>query len=147
MLFKYLYFPKDTNMATSKVTYLGDLRTSCEHLASGSTIITDAPIDNNGKGEAFSPTDLVATSYASCMFTIMGIYCNNHGLEMKHGEATVTKIMGSAPRRIEKIVIDIDLSGNQWDELEAKKVIAAGKACPVAKTLGDNVEVEFTFKL
>lgn len=132
-------------MATSKVTYLGDLRTSCEHLASGTTIFTDAPIDNNGKGEAFSPTDLVTTSYASCMITIMGIYCNNHGLILKKADATITKIMGESPRRIQKIVIEMDLSGNDWDEHQTQKVIAAGKACPVAKTLGDNVEVEFSF--
>ena len=63
-------------MITSKVEYLGDLRTKCTHLQSQTEIITDAPIDNNGKGEAFSPTDLVATAYASCMITIMGIFCN-----------------------------------------------------------------------
>lgn len=132
-------------MATSKVTYTGDLRTTAVHLASGTTIITDAPVDNNGKGEAFSPTDLVATAYASCMFTIMGIYCNNHGLSFQHGEATITKIMTEAPRRIQKIGIEMDISGNGWSETEIQKVIAAGKACPVARTLGDNVEVEFSF--
>lgn len=133
-------------MATSKVTYLGNLRTSCLHIASGTTILTDAPVDNQGKGEAFSPTDLVATSYASCMITIMGIYCNNHGLEFKNAEATVTKIMSEAPRRIQKIVIELDLQGNNWSEEEQKKVLAAGKACPVARTLGGNVEVDFDFK-
>ena len=133
-------------MATSKVSYLGNLRTSCVHLASGTTIITDAPVDNNGKGEAFSPTDLVATAYASCMITIMGIYCNSHEIDFSHAEATVTKIMSEAPRRIQKIVIELDLAGNNWDDAQAKKVIAAGKACPVARTLGDNVEMEFDFK-
>jgi putative redox protein len=132
-------------MATSKVTYLGDLRTSCTHLASNSTIITDAPIDNNGKGEAFSPTDLVATAYASCMITIMGIYCNNQGLVLAHADATVTKIMAESPRRIQKIILEFDLSGNNWDENQTQKVIAAGKACPVAKTIGDQVEVEYRF--
>jgi len=133
-------------MATSKVTYLGGLRTSCTHLASGNTIITDAPVDNNGKGEAFSPTDLVATAYASCMITIMGIYCENHGLTLTHAEASVTKIMAAAPRRIEKIIIELDLTGNGWDETAQQKVLAAGKACPVAKTLGDQVEVELEVK-
>ena len=131
---------------TSKVTYLGDLRTSCTHLASGTQIITDAPIDNHGKGEAFSPTDLVATSLASCMITIMGIYCNEHQIAFKHAEASIAKIMASAPRRIEKIVVELDLSDNNWDETTRKKVIAAGKACPVAKTLDGNVEMEFLFK-
>lgn len=131
---------------TSKVTYLGDLRTSCMHLASGTQIITDAPVDNHGKGEAFSPTDLVATSLASCMITIMGIFCNEHQIAFKHAEANITKIMASAPRRIEKVVVELDLSGNNWDEITRKKVIAAGKACPVAKTLDGNVEMEFLFK-
>ena len=133
-------------MATSKVSYLGNLRTQATHLASGQQIITDAPVDNNGKGEAFSPTDLVATAYASCMFTIMGIYCAHHDLRFEQAEASVTKIMSDAPRRIEKIVIEMDLTGNGWTGTEAQKVIAAGKACPVARTLGDNVTVEFTFK-
>ena len=132
-------------MITSKVDYLGGLRTSATHVASGATIITDAPIDNHGKGEAFSPTDLVATSYASCMLTIIGIYCQSHELPFSHGKAEVTKIMSSTPpRKIEKLIVTIDISNNGWDENQTKHVIAAGKACPVAKTLGDNLEVELT---
>jgi uncharacterized OsmC-like protein len=130
---------------TSKVTYLGNLRTSCEHLSSGNKILTDAPLDNFGKGEAFSPTDLVATSLASCMLTIIGIYCQNHEIPFTSGEVSVQKIMGSGPRRIEKIVLHIDLKGNNWDEKTMEKAIAAGKACPVAKTLDGNVEMEFNF--
>jgi uncharacterized OsmC-like protein len=130
---------------TSKVTYLGNLRTSCEHLSSGNKILTDAPLDNFGKGEAFSPTDLVATSLASCMLTIIGIYCQNHEIQFTSGEVSVQKIMGSGPRRIEKIVLHIDLKGNNWDEKTLEKAIAAGKACPVAKTLDGNVEMEFNF--
>jgi uncharacterized OsmC-like protein len=130
---------------TSKVTYLGNLRTSCEHLSSGNKILTDAPLDNFGKGEAFSPTDLVATSLASCMLTIIGIYCQNHEIPFTNGEVSVQKIMGSGPRRIEKIVLHIDLKGNNWDEKTMEKAIAAGKACPVAKTLDGNVEMEFNF--
>lgn len=132
-------------MITSKVTYLGNLKTSCEHIQSGSKIITAAPVDNNGDGSAFSPTDLAATSFASCMITIMGIYCNAHGLELKRAEAEVTKIMASNPRRISELVIKMDISGNEWSDLEREKVIAAGKACPVAKTLGDNVVVDLEF--
>jgi len=130
-------------MITSEIKYLGNLRTECHHLASGTIIETDAPIDNKGKGERFSPTDLVATAYASCMMTIMGIYCNEHGIEMNTGIARVHKIMEANPRRIGKLIIEMDFSGNNWSELEAEKVLRAGKACPVAKTLGDNVEVEF----
>ena len=130
---------------TSKVKYLGDLRTESTHLSSGKKIITDAPIDNHGKGEAFSPTDLVATSLASCMLTIIGIYCQNHAIEFKNGHVEVEKIMGTNPRRIEKINLNIDLSENRWDETTRLKVIAAGKACPVAKTLEGNVIMEFNF--
>ena len=129
----------------SKVSYLGNLRTSCTHLTSGNSIITDAPKDNFGKGEAFSPTDLVATSLASCMLTIIGIYCKNNGLNFVNGNIYIEKIISFSPRKIEKILLNIDLSGNNWDELTKKKVIAAGKACPVAKTLDGNVEMEFNF--
>lgn len=133
-------------MITSKVTYLGNLRTSCEHLQSGTKIITDAPTDNHGKGEAFSPTDLVATAYASCMITIIGIYCNNNNYTFEHAEAAVTKIMASNPRRIDQIEISIDLSQNGWDEATQKKVEIAARACPVAKTLDGNVSAEIVFK-
>jgi len=132
-------------MATARVTYLGNLRTSCEHLASGTKIITDAPIDNQGKGEAFSPTDIAATSLASCMITIMGIYCQNHDISFESCEATVEKHMGTGPRRIEKIVVNLDLNGNNWDDVTRKKVIMAGRTCPVALTLEGNVELEFNF--
>jgi putative redox protein len=131
-------------MVTAEVNYLGDLRTHCLHTRSGVEIITDAPTDNHGRGEAFSPTDLVATAYASCMITIMGIFCREHDLVFKHAKASVEKIMESNPRRIGKIVIALDLTGNGWSDKEAEKVIRAGKACPVAKTLGDNIELELT---
>lgn len=129
-------------MKTASVRYLGELRTECTHLGSGTKIITDAPLDNHGKAEAFSPTDLVATSLASCVMTIMGIYCQSHGIEFRSAEATIEKHMASDPRRVAKIVLDMDLSGNPWDELTKKKVIAAGKACPVARTLEGNVVLE-----
>ena len=87
-------------MATSKIEYLGDLRTKSIHLASGKEIITDAPLDNNGKGEFFSPTDLVAVSYVSCMLTIIGIYCNNNNIDFTFGHASINKVMSSNPRRI-----------------------------------------------
>lgn len=130
-------------MKTASVRYLGDLRTECTHLGSGTKIITDAPLDNHGKAEAFSPTDLVATSLASCVITIMGIYCQSHQIAFVAAEATIEKQMGADPRRISKIILNLDLSGNNWDELTKKKVIAAGKACPVARTLEGNVSLEF----
>jgi uncharacterized OsmC-like protein len=133
-------------MTTSTVEYLGGLRTSCTHTKSQTKIITDAPLDNNGKGEFFSPTDLLATAYASCMITIMGIYCEANSIHFTHGTSDVIKIMGTNPRRVSKIVLKMDFSGNNWDEETADKVIRAGKACPVAQTLGTNVEVEFDIK-
>lgn len=132
-------------MVTSTVEYLGNLRTKCTHLQSGMEIVTDAPVDNNGKGEAFSPTDLAATAYASCMITIIGIFCETHGLHFNHANAQVQKIMGSNPRRISKVVIEMDLSGNNWSDTEAEKAIRAGKNCPVAKTFSEDVEIEFSF--
>ena len=133
-------------MSISKVEYLGGLRTKCVHLKSGVEIITDAPADNNGKGEAFSPTDLVATVYASCMLTIIGIYCENHSIHFEYAVASVNKIMESNPRRIGKIEISIDFSRNNWDSEIQKRIIRAGETCPVAKTLGDNIEVEFNYQ-
>ena len=129
-------------MKTASVRYLGELRTECTHLGSGTKIITDAPLDNHGKAEAFSPTDLVATSLASCVMTIMGIYCQSHNIPFISAEATIEKQMASDPRRISKIVLDMDLSANNWDERTKQKVIAAGKACPVARTLEGNVSLE-----
>lgn len=134
-------------MATSTVKYLGNLRTECTHLQSGTVIQTDAPTDNNGKGEKFSPTDLVATAYASCMITIMGIYCNEHHIAFSSAEATITKIMASSPRRIGKLVIQMDLSGNSWDETTAERVIRAGRACPVARSVSSEMEIEFEFNV
>lgn len=132
-------------MATAEVTYLGGLRTECAHLASGTVIYTDPPVDNHGKGEQFSPTDLVATAYASCMITIMGIYCMEHSHSFEKAKASVTKIMAASPRRIGKLVIEMDLRGNGWDALTTEKVIRAGKACPVAKSVDPELEIELTF--
>jgi uncharacterized OsmC-like protein len=130
---------------TSKVVYLGDLKTECTHIQSGTKIITDAPLDNQGKGEAFSPTDLLATSLASCMMTIIGIYCKNHGINFDSCTAEIEKIMGVNPRKVEKIIVHMDFTGNNWDSSTLEKVIIAGKTCPVAKTIEDSVQIEFNF--
>jgi uncharacterized OsmC-like protein len=134
-------------MATARIEYLGGLRTKCTHLKSGTEILTDAPVDNHGKGDAFSPTDLVATAYISCMMTIVGIYCNNHDIEMVGGTGEVTKSMASGPRRIEKLGIELDFSMNNWSEDEQKRIVAAAEACPVAKSVSENmiVEINYTF--
>jgi len=133
-------------MATSKVEYLGGLRTKCTHLKSGVEVITDAPVDNNGKGESFSPTDLVATAYISCMMTIVGIYCDKHDLRFDKGVGTVEKIMGIDPRRVQKLIILLDLSGNDWSDKEQLKVKNAANVCPVAMSVSDDMEIELQYK-
>ena len=137
---------KAIHMATAEIEYLGNLRTKCVHLKSGVEIITDAPTDNNGKGESFSPTDLVATAYVSCMFTIIGIHCNSFDLKFESGKATMTKSMGSAPRRVTKIEIDMDRSGNDWSTEEQGRIVRAAEACPVAKSVHSDMEIVFNYK-
>jgi uncharacterized OsmC-like protein len=94
-------------MATIHTSYLGDLRTEAEHLQSGNKLITDAPLDNNGKGEAFSPTDLLAASLGSCMLTIMGIAARTHNMSIEGTIASITKIMAAEPRRVSEIHIEV----------------------------------------
>lgn len=130
---------------TSKVTYLGNLRTEAEHLQSGSKMITDAPVDNHGKGEAFSPTDTVATALASCMLTIMGIKANDHQMEIEGTTAEVTKVMTDKPRRISKIKINISVKGS-FEEKERKILENAALTCPVYHSLHTDIEKPVTFK-
>ena len=131
-------------MATSKVTYLGELRTECEHLQSQDTFITDAPLDNQGKGEAFSPTDTVATALASCMFTIIGIKARDLGIEVEGAVAEVTKTMAADPRRISgiKVVISFPTS---YDEKHRKILERAAETCPVLYSLHPDVDLDISF--
>lgn len=130
---------------TSKVVYLGDLRTECTHNKSGDTFITDAPTDNNGKGLAFSPTDTVATGLASCMMTVMGIKARDMGVEMKGTTAEVTKIMASDPRRISKIEVVLDLPFPADDK--TKTILEnTARTCPVFYSLHPDIEKDITFK-
>src|SRR5271163_547191 len=99
-------------MATIETTYIGDLRTEATHLQSGTKIITDAPTDNQGKGEAFSPTDLLAEALASCVLTTMGITANTHGINIDGTTAEVTKIMAANPRRVAEVVVDLKFPVN-----------------------------------
>ncbi|RMD75762.1 MAG: OsmC family peroxiredoxin [Bacteroidetes bacterium] len=131
---------------TSEVTYTGDLRTEAVHLRSGNRIITDAPVDNRGKGEAFSPTDLVATALASCMLTIMGIRARDKGWAIEGTRATVNKIMASNPRRIARVEIDIHLpSGKTWTEEQRQTLEEAARTCPVCRSLHPDLEVAVQF--
>jgi uncharacterized OsmC-like protein len=131
-------------MATSKVTYLGDLRTSSIHLQSGSEIISDAPIDNNGKGEAFSPTDTVANGLASCMFTVMGIKARDLEVDFSNSTAEVTKIMGTEPRRINEIHVTFNMNVIADDKT---KIILERTAmtCPVFYSLHPDIKKEIVF--
>ncbi len=119
----------------AKITYLGDLRTEAEHLRSGNKIITDAPVDNRGRGEAFSPTDLTAASLASCILTIMGIAAMDKGLDMQGAEASVTKIMTNSPRCIESIEIEIKMPDKGYTDKEKKLLEKAAHHCPVSLSL------------
>lgn len=130
---------------TSKVIYLGDLRTECEHVKSGDKFITDAPTDNNGKGEAFSPTDTVATALASCMLTVMGIKAKQmEGVELKGSTAEVTKIMKAEPRRIARVEIKLNLQGVQTEK-EKKILENTARTCPVLNSLHPDMEKEIVF--
>ncbi|UJH92243.1 OsmC family protein [Antarcticibacterium sp. 1MA-6-2] len=129
---------------TSRVVYKGDLRTECEHLQSGNTFITDAPVDNQGKGEAFSPTDTVATALASCMLTIMGIKARDLGINIEDTSARVTKHMAADPRRISKI--EIEFTFTKELELKHRAILEnAAKTCPVIYSLHPDIEKLISF--
>lgn len=120
---------------TSTVVYSGELRTNCVHLQSGIEIITDAPKDNHGKGEAFSPTDLVATALSSCMLTVMGIKANSMPLNIDGAKAEVTKIMQAEPRRIAEIIITIHMPERSYTDKEKIIMEHTAKTCPVLYSL------------
>lgn len=120
---------------TIKTTYTGELHTEATHLASGAIIATDAPTDNQGKGEAFSPTDLLSASLASCMMTIMGIAARTHGLSIDGMTAQITKIMAAEPRRVGEIVIKFTMPAINYSEKERRILENAAHTCPVAKSL------------
>ncbi|WBL24618.1 OsmC family protein [Zunongwangia sp. HGR-M22] len=129
---------------TAKVTYLGNLRTEAEHLQSSTKIITDAPVDNHGLGESFSPTDAVATALATCMLTIMGIKAEAMQISIKGATAEVTKTMASEPRRISKIEVKLTLAEN-LDEKDRKILQNAAKTCPVFYSLHPDIEKDIQF--
>lgn len=126
-------------MTTAKATYLGDLRIECEHLQSGVKIVTDAPMDNRGRGEAFSPTDLCATSLAACMMTIMGIYAGERGIDIKGAEIEITKKMETAPRRIAGVDIIFNMPARKYSDKDKKAMEAAARTCPVYYSLNESV--------
>lgn len=130
---------------TSTIVYLGNLRTECTHVRSGQTIITDAPPDNNGKGEAFSPTDLAATSLGTCMVTIMGIAANNHNINIDQTRLEITKHMASDPRRIAAVDVHVVFPDMHYSKKEKKILEVAGRTCPVALSLHPDIQQNITF--
>jgi uncharacterized OsmC-like protein len=122
-------------MKISKITYLGGLRTEAEHLRSGKIILTDAPPDNNGKGEAFSPTDLMATSLGSCMLTVMGIVAERHSLDISGTQVEITKIMDANPRRVVEIVVEMSFPKRSFTDKDKQLLEHTALTCPVAKSL------------
>lgn len=122
-------------MPTASSKYLGDLRTECTHLQSGTKLITDAPSDNQGKGEYFSPTDLIATALGSCMVTIMGISARQHDFDIQGMTWEVTKIMADNPRRIGEVVVKLDFHGKEFTEAHKRVIEYITRNCPVALSL------------
>lgn len=122
-------------MATIKTTYLDELRTENEHLQSGNKVITDAPLDNRGRGEYFSPTDLLATSLGSCIMTIMGITARDNGIDLAGAEVMVTKIMASEPRRVGEVVVEFNFPKKGYTDEEKRIVESVAGSSPVPLSL------------
>jgi len=120
---------------TSKIEYIGGLRTEAIHVKSDTKIVTDAPTDNEGKGESFSPTDLVATALGSCMLTIMGIKARDKNIDMDGTKVQTLKTMASNPRRIERIDIKMTMPKKYYSDSDKKVIEMAAKSCPVGHSL------------
>ena len=133
-------------MTTSKVTYQGELRTTAVHLQSSNEIITDAPTDNQGKGEAFSPTDLLATSLASCMLTIIGIKARDMQIDIKGTTAEVTKVMSADPRRVSEVHVAITFN-KPLDDKTQKIFYNTALTCPVAKSIHPDIIQKVTLNV
>ena len=127
------------------LAYQGQLRTAMRHLQSNSQVITDAPVDNRGKGEAFSPTDLVSAALASCVMTIMAIKAGDMGHETIDMEARVWKTMASNPRRIARIQVELGLHIPEVTNKQKRILERTTKACPVARSLHPDTQKEVVF--
>lgn len=132
--------------STSQVIYQGQLHSIATHTASGIAIETDAPVDNNGKGACFSPTDLAATSLASCMITVMGIAAEKRGIPFSNVSADVKKVMASSPRRIAEIHVNLTVRNHSWTIKEKEVLEKIGRTCPVALSLHPDVKQEINFE-
>ncbi len=134
-------------MATITGKYLGNLRVESIHTASGAKLVTDAPLDNQGKGEMFSPTDICVTSLGACAMTIMGIYAQNHGLDITGASFEINKIMSpKPPRRIACIELVFTMPDKGYSDKEKQSLIRAAETCPVHLSLHPETEQKITFK-
>jgi putative redox protein len=132
-------------MVSMTGVYLGELRTEATHLRSGNKIITDAPPDNNGKGEAFSPTDLTCASLNSCMMTLMGMLAQREQIDITGMRSEIVKIMAANPRKIAEVQITFFHENLKATEVQKEKLKRAALTCPVALSLGDDVTQTVTF--
>ncbi|MFZ6012086.1 MAG: OsmC family protein [Bacteroidota bacterium] len=132
-------------MASMKGFYHGGLRTEQTHLKSGNKVITDAPPDNNGKGEAFSPTDLTCASLNSCMMTLMGILAEREGINLEGLRSDIVKIMASNPRKIAEIQITFYHDNLMATDVQKEKLKRAALTCPVALSLSESIKQTVTF--
>ena len=130
---------------TATVTYESNLRTTCLHLQSGSVFETDAPTDNKGKGERFSPTDLIATGLGACLITTMGIKAESMNIQLDGAKVEVTKVMVSDPRRIGKIIVHATMPALNLDEKTIEILERVGRTCPVERSLHPDVELDIQF--
>ncbi len=129
-----------------KTVYLGGLRNEVEHLQSGTKIVTDAPLDNHGKGESFSPTDLFASSLGCCMLTIMGISAESYGFNIDGTTIETEKIMGTNPRRVVELKLDIHFpKGSNYTDQQKRLIETAARTCPVANSLNPEIKKTITF--
>lgn len=132
-------------MPTIHTWYQGNLRTRAKHLGSGNEIITDAPLDNQGRGEAFSPSDLLSAALGSCMLTIMGIAARTHGFSIEGTEIDITKVMASNPRRVAEVMIAFKMPKVTYSEKEKNIIQTAALTCPVALSLHPDIRQEVEF--
>ncbi len=128
-----------------KAEYLGGLRTTAQHIKSGNDLITDAPLDNNGKGEAFSPTDLLCTSLSCCMMTLMGIYAQRENIDITGMTSEITKIMDENPRKVKEIQIHFQKDSLSATDVQITKLKRAALTCPVSLSLSKSVKQTITF--
>ena len=132
-------------MTTIKTIYLGQLRTKNEHLQSGNTIVTDAPIDNQGKGESFSPTDMLATALGICILTIMGIKARDNNIDIEGTKVDVTKIMASDPRRVAEVIVEFTFPKNNYSANEKQLIESVAGTSPVPLSLHPDLKQSITF--